>query len=160
TFTTIVHDVWSRATLPKQTFADVRAIPGRPEAVRQLYVGENRARLYLDDKEVFTAYFLLYPTFDETVVGPDDGMEPVPGDAKNKMMSNHIILHFEPDDNTDAAISRFLFDRQLRPQGIARDLGVIQVRPLKALAGPELLKLVGQLNALKGRSILQEASLD
>ncbi len=159
TYVCAVYDKEARDRLPKQEIADCRVVPGKPELVRQLYVGENRLRITIDGRDVFTAYFLLYPDFEEVVVGTNEGTEPVPDSPNKLMMSNHIMLWFDPDDNSDASISRFLFEQRLRPQGIVRNLGLLQVRPTESLRGAALLRRIDELKAAKG-SILKQADID
>ncbi|MBI3868273.1 MAG: S8 family serine peptidase [Verrucomicrobia bacterium] len=114
--------------------------------IRVLYLGENRLRFIQSGQECFSACFLSYDAFDRTVVGGAEGSEPMPDQPGVAMMVNHIMLDFDRAA-TDAEISRFLHDEHLRPQGIARDLGVVQARPMEPLHDALLLKRIGEVNS-------------
>ncbi|MCG8404951.1 MAG: hypothetical protein MI923_07125 [Phycisphaerales bacterium] len=145
-------------TFPGPNQNQFRALFTDDTQVRVMYFGENRLRFFLSGQECYVAYFLHYDAFDKTVVGINDGMEPVPGVPDNEMMTNHIILNFDPT-TTDADISSLLFDETLRPQGITRDLGVLQVRELEDLSGNVLLARIAQLDAALGPDP-EEAHID
>ncbi len=136
-------------TLPGPNQDLFRSLPDDSSAVRIFYFGENRIRFSDPGLGTCHAFLLNYDAFDETVVGPNDGVEPIPGEPENEMMTNHIILNFDPA-TTDAAISDFLFNETVRPQGISRDLGAVQVRETDHLGGSALLARIAELDAAIG----------
>jgi GT2 family glycosyltransferase len=138
-------------SLPGPNQSTFRALFTDPNTVRIMYFGENRLRFKLNGNDCFKANFLHHDAFDKTVVGINDGAEPIPGEPDNRMMTNHIILNFDPA-STDAAISQFLLDQTLRPQGITRHLGVVQVRDAGSLSGTALLARIADLGSALGNS--------
>jgi len=136
-------------SLPGPNQERLRKPPDRDGQVRIMFFGENRLRVRLSGRDLFSAYFLHYDAFDKTVVGKSDGDEPVPGSPGSRMMTNNIILNFDPT-RSDAEISDFLRAETLRPQGVSRDLGVVQARELEPLSGNDLLARIAELNAALG----------
>jgi len=125
---------------------EVRRLKDGP--VRVTYFGENRVRFRLGGREAPSAYFLAYND-EATFVGPDDGDMPSPKSPSARVMRHHIILHFEPG-KSDAALSRFLLQHKLRPQGISKRIGLLQVRDPADLSAKELLRRVEELDDALG----------
>jgi len=136
-----------------------RILPDDPTSVRIFYFGENRIRVLDPVIGSCDSFLLNYEAFDETVVGIDDGVELFPGEIEVEIMTNHIIMDFDEEIVSDADISSVLLTEKLRPQGITRDLGVIQARPLDVLDAPSLLARMESIN-IAGYSGLQEARVD
>lgn len=136
-------------SLPGPNQDTYRALFTDPTSVRIVYFGENRFQFMLFGNVCFTGFMLHYDTDNTTVVGVNDGTEPIPSVPDAQMMTNHIILNFDPV-TTDTTMSQFLLGESLRPQGIARDLGVIQARDLVALSGQALLDRISSVSAALG----------
>jgi hypothetical protein len=136
--------------VPVNTFPGPNQKPFRgtvddPNYVLMIYPGENRIRLRLLGITIFEGFFMCYEAADRTQVGVHNGIEPLPGYPDIKIMSNHIMLRFQAE-STDAGISEFLFSQQLRPQGVARDIGLLQVRDSAKLVGNDLVDRITQLD--------------
>ncbi|HZL36126.1 MAG TPA: hypothetical protein VFC78_12490 [Tepidisphaeraceae bacterium] len=138
-------------TYPGNIQAQFRALVDDPNSARIMYFGENRLQFLLYGMLCFEARFLHYDSPENVVVGTNYGAEPLPDDEFEEMASNHILLNFDPAA-TDAGISQFLLSQSLRPQGIDREFGTLQVRDLSDLKGSDLENRAAALNTAMGGS--------
>ena len=155
----VVPETVPVGTLPGINQASFRTFPNDPGTIRIFYFGENRIAFDEPGAVTCDTYMLNYAAEDETVVGVDDGIEAHPIVSDLEIATNHIILDFDEAVVTESQISDLLRLERLRPQGITRDLAVIQTRPLIPLGAASLLSRIASISGA-GHPDLQEVRAD
>lgn len=125
--------------------------------IRLFGSGENRLKIFPvgSSNSVIEVFTLHYRADDEGVIGPFEGSAQLPNaELGVEIALNHIVFNFT-DETSDRHISDYLRVRHIRPQGVVRDLSVVQGRPkVQGLSSESLLSLIVFLNSERDPSIM------
>ena len=127
-----------------------RLLPQDPSRMYIMYPGQNRLRVSIDGTLLAEATFLCYEDRNKNISSRQ--VSPVLHPTKGVSIgADQIVINFPARYDSDASISSFLAQHQLRPQGLIRDINYVQVATEKATTVDELISKIRSVSRLLGK---------